>query len=186
MSSDDQPKPVSEFISQAYILHRTGLVSLSRIYEDSCISGDPQLIGGFIAAMLTFMKQSYNEAIPNCPGNPDGEHKLLEISTSCSKWYIVAEGEYISALLIPNTSPLQNEADKKLIVSLSENLLNSYLLFEEFNITVEESLEEENGGNEDTFGNTVDNIVADLLTKIKGFNVTFEEKGSLEQFDLGI
>lgn len=184
MTSPSNTKPVSDFISQAYILHRTGLVTVARIYKEQCISGDPQLIGGFLAAILTFVGHSHNKEVEHCPGDPDGVHQLTEISTSCSKWYIATEGEYVIALLIPNGSPLNRKTNKKLILALGINLLNSFLLLKEFNINVEESLADESTPHDQDFGNTVDNMVADTLSNIKGYDITFENKGTLQMFDL--
>ncbi len=44
----------NHLISQVYIMHETGVVLVTRIYNDSCIVGDSQLIGGFISSLVLF------------------------------------------------------------------------------------------------------------------------------------
>ncbi|MHA2250998.1 MAG: hypothetical protein ACXAD7_11585 [Candidatus Kariarchaeaceae archaeon] len=173
---------VSDCVSQVYVIHHTGLVMLTRKYSSGCVSNDPQLIGGFLAALLTFAKNSYNVENQSCEWEEDGVHKLTDIGMSCSRWFITSVEEYTIAVLIPNQSPLLQQRKFELIDSICEQTISTFLIFQMFDMNVDQKLENIRDYSDD-FGNTVDNIVFESLTDFLGTNLKFEIGGEVEIFD---
>lgn len=183
MSTDtSNPVIISDSISQVYVIHQTGLVLLSRKYSSGCVSNDPQLIGGFLAALLTFARTSGSEASKSCQWEEDGMHKLIDIGMSCSRWFIRTEEEYTIAILVPYTSQLIIERKFDIIQKICEQTITTFMIFRMFDMNVEEDIKYVKDYSDD-FGNTIDNIVFEQLREIFGSDVHFETGGEIEVFE---
>ncbi len=186
MALNDNPSSdevlVADCIAQVYVIHQTGLVMLTRKYSSGCVSSDPQLIGGFLAALLTFARNSFNEENQSCEWEEDGMHKLTDIGMSCSRWFIKTVEDYTIAVLIPNQSALLQQGKYELIDNLCEQTISTFLIFQMFDMNVEQNIDHVKDYSED-FGNTVDNIVYEVLSELVGTSIKFETGGEIELFD---
>ncbi len=179
MPNSNEKLAISDFFTQVYVIHRTGMVILSRKYADSCIESDPQLVGGLIAAILT-VSNSTSSDVASCIGSDDGKHRLIEFTTTCSRWFINQEDDFVVTVLVPNVSPLLNKID--LIGSVSKQILDTYLLFKQFTIQTEETVEE-NSEEQKEIGNTIDNIVSDVIEQFSGQKLDFSKEGSIDHYE---
>lgn len=170
MSNNDELNLVNSYISQVYLLHNTGMVEMARIYSENCVNSDPQLIGGFIAAIFAFLNVSGNDVVKSCPGSHDGKHRLRSINSTCSQWYISQNNDFLSALLIPNTSPLIKNDQIKLIERICNQLLETFILFKNFTMSVVET-----NSTEDEIGNTLDYIIKDSLSDFTDRKLKFDK-----------
>lgn len=173
---------ISNFITQAYVIHRTGMVILSRKYADSCIDSDPQLVGGLITAILTVTK-STTRTEKACEGSEDGIHRLVEFTTTCSKWLINQEDDFVVALLVPNSSPLLSKP--KVLQNISKQILDTYLLYNQFKIETEETVEASDE-EQIELGNTIDNFVSDVIKQFSGQKLDFSKEGTIDHYDLSV
>ncbi|MCE7734077.1 MAG: hypothetical protein GPJ54_04305 [Candidatus Heimdallarchaeota archaeon] len=167
-------------MAQVYVIHQTGLVILSRKYTSGCVSSDPQLIGGFLAALLTFARVSKNE-VESCQWEDDGKHQLKDIGMSCSRWFIKTVEEYTIAVLVQYHSPLLVEQRFDLINTICDQILSTFLIFQMFDVNVEENIGYVKDYSDD-FGNTIDNIAFEQIREFMGDRLKFEVGGQLEVF----
>ncbi|MCE7733681.1 MAG: hypothetical protein GPJ54_02310 [Candidatus Heimdallarchaeota archaeon] len=173
---------ISNFVTQAYVIHRTGMVILSRKYADSCIDSDPQLIGGLITAILTVTKSTTGTE-KACDGSEDGKHRLLEFKTTCSTWILNQEDDFVVSLLLPNSSPLLKKP--KVIQNITKQILDTYLLYQQFKINTEETV----GATDEEqveLGNTIDNFVSDVIKQFFGQKLDFFKEGTIDHYDLSV
>ncbi len=172
-SINPNPKLISDSISQVYVIHQTGLVLLSRKYNNSCVSNDPQLIGGFLAALLTFARTSGSEVSKSCQWEEDGMHKLVDIGMSCSRWFIGTEEEYTIALLVPYSSQLILDRKFDVIKKISDRIISTFLIFRMFDINVEEDIRYVKDYSFE-FGNAVDTMIIEQLSEVNGSELSVE------------
>lgn len=182
MSKKNQKTAISDFITQVYVIHRTGMVILSRKYADSCIESDPQLVGGLVAAIMT-VTNSTSSDVKTCIGSDDGKHRLIEFTTTCSRWFIIQEDDFVVTVLVPNVSPLLDKID--LIGSVSKQILDTYLLFKQFTIQTEETVEESSEEQQE-LGNTIDNFVSDVIKEFSGKKLDFSKEGSIDHYEFAV
>jgi hypothetical protein len=173
------PQLVSDHVAQVYVIHQTGLVMLSRRYSFGCVGTEPQLIGGFLSALLTFANNSFNLEGNSCEWETDGIHTLKDIGMSCSRWFVKTIDNYTSAMLIPNQSPLLQNRKFDVIDNMCEQIITSFLIFQMFDINVDQNLAHVKDYSND-FGNTVDNIVYETLKDTAGSSILFEIGGEIE------
>lgn len=173
---------ISDYLSQVYVIHQTGLVILSRKYSSGCVSNDPQLIGGFLAALLTFAKTSGSEESKACEWEEDRLHKLKDIGMSCSRWFILTEDEYTIAALVPYTSLLLRERKFDIIEKISQQIISTFLIFRMFDMNVDQDIKYVKDYSSD-FGNTIDNIVFEQLKEIVSDEIIFEIGDQIEVSD---
>ena len=178
----DKQINASDCVGQVYVIHQTGLVMLSRKYTSCCASSDPQLIGGFLAALLTFANNASYSNVESCEWEEDGVHKLNDIGMSCSRWFIKTVEDYTVAVLIPNQSPLLQERKFDVVENICEQVISTFLIFQMFDMNVDEHIETIRDYS-DEFGNTVDNIVFEVLSGLFGSSMQFEVGGEIEFFD---
>ncbi len=171
---------ISDCLAQVYVIHQTGLVILSRKYTSGCVSNDPQLIGGFLAALLTFARSSKNE-VESCLWEEDGKHQLKDIGMSCSRWFIKTIEEYTIAILVQYSSPLLTEQRYELINTICDQVLSTFLIFQMFDVNVEENIGYVKDYSDD-FGNTIDNIAFEQLREFVGDRLLFEVGGQLDVY----
>lgn len=181
-STIQETKSVSDFVEQIYVVHKSGMVMLSRRYAISCVASDSQLIGGFLAALLIFMRNSQSSE-DQCAWEQDGQHKLKDIGMSCSRWFINGLDDYTVALLIPNDSPLITESKYNLIHDISEKIISSFVLFTTFGLADNLDSLRDLGGD---FGNSVDAMIFESLSDYLEGDVQFEVGGETELFDSSI
>ena len=179
MPSKTKKFAISDFVTQVYVIHRTGMVILSRKYADSCIESDPQLVGGLIAAIMTVTNSTASN-VTSCVGSKDGRHKLLEFTTTCSKWIISEDDDFVVTVLVPNTSPLLEKID--LIGRVANQILETYLLFKQFTIQTEETIEDDTE-EQIELGNTIDNFVSDVVYQFSGHMLDFSKEGSIDHYE---
>lgn len=158
------------------------MVILSRKYSDSCIDSDPQLIGGLITAILTVTKSTIGTK-KACEGSEDGIHRLVEFTTTCSKWLINQEDDFVVAILVPNSSPLLSKP--KVLQNISKQILETYLLYHQFKIETEETVEASNEEQVE-LGNTIDNFVSDVIKQFSGQKLDFSKEGTIDHYDLSV
>ena len=173
---------ISNFITQAYVIHSTGMVILSRKYADGCIDSDPQLVGGLITAILTVTKSTTGTDVA-CVGSNDGKHRLVEFTTTCSKWIINQEEDFVVALLVPNSSPLLSKPE--LIQNISKQILDTYLLYKQFTIETEETVDTTDE-EQIEISNTIDNFVSDVIKQFSGQKLDFSKEGTIDHYDLSV
>ncbi|MCY3410410.1 MAG: hypothetical protein INQ03_02130 [Candidatus Heimdallarchaeota archaeon] len=159
------------------------MVLLSRRFSASCIRSDSQLIGGFLAALLIFMRNTQDTEGRDCSWEEDGIHRLKDIGMSCSRWFIESLDDYTVAVLVPNDSPLIQQSKYEVIYNISENIISSFVLFTTFGLTG--SLDELKDFTSD-FGNSVDNIVFEALTSSLNIELKFEAGGEVEIYDANL
>lgn len=156
------------------------MVMLSRKYSSGCIDSDSQLIGGFLAALLIFMRNSQGIGTTSCPWEQDGQHRLKDIGTSCSRWFIESLDDYTVAVLVPNESPLIQESKYDVINSISTQIIGSFVLFTTFGLADDiDSLKDLTA----EFGNSVDNIIFESLADFINPDLKFEIGGEVEVYD---
>ncbi|OLS28214.1 MAG: hypothetical protein HeimC2_08690 [Candidatus Heimdallarchaeota archaeon LC_2] len=182
MSKKVKKSTISEFVTQVYVIHRTGMVILSRKYADSCIESDPQLVGGLIAAIMTVTSSTASN-VTSCIGAEDGRHKLLEFTTTCSRWIISEADDFVVTVLVPNTSPLLEKIN--LISRVAEQILETYLLYKQFTIQTEETVEDDND-EQIELGNTIDNFVSDVIKEFSGQILDFSKEGSIDHYEFPV
>ena len=158
------------------------MVILSRKYSDGCIDSDPQLVGGLITAILTVTNSTIGTEIA-CKGSKDGKHRLVEFTTTCSKWIINQEEDFVIALLVPNTSPLLKKP--KVIQSVTKQILDTYLLYKQFRIDTDETVETSDEEQAE-LGNTIDNFISDVIKQLSGQKLDFSKEGTIDHYDLSV
>ncbi len=155
------------------------MVLLSRKYSSTCVDSDSQLIGGFLAALLIFMRNSSTDE-PTCKWEQDGIHRLKDIGTSCARWFIESLEDYTVAVLVPNESPLIQQSKYDIINSISTQIIGSFVLFTTFGLAEDlDTLKDLTA----EFGNSVDNILFEALTDFIDTKIAFEIGGDIEIFD---
>ncbi len=171
---------MGDVISQVFVIHKSGVVVLSRIYQESCLSSDPQLIGGILSALITLIQYDTGNG-KYCVWEADGKHRLRDIGMSCSRWFIVSHMDFTLAVLVPHSSPLVKLERYDAIQKLNEAILNSFAIFFEFD---DSFVDGEIQGIKDysiEFGNMLDSLIFENLYDNLGIEIKFE-KG--EFFDL--
>lgn len=165
---------MGDFINQIFVVHKSGVVILSRIYQESCISSDPQLIGGLLSALLTLVQHDSN-VTRYCSWEMDGKHRLRDIGMSCSRWFIGSHGDYTITSLVPHSSPLITSNRYDIIQKINQSIIASFSIFLEFGT---------NGKSKDVeaiqdftaeFGNTLDSLIFESLYDNLGIEIQFEK-----------
>lgn len=156
---------VGEFITQIYVINPDGIVLFSREYDRDNLMVDPQLIGGFLAAINGFARST---ALDKCPC--DGNHRVAGIETSCAKWFISSQGDFTVSLLVMNESPLMRNKLWPIIDSVGLRIINTFEIISMYaaaDNTIEifrEQYEE--------FGKAVDSIVYETISEIEKIGFT--------------
>ena len=176
---------ISDYLSQIYVIHQTGMVMLSRNYSTSTINSDPQLIGGFLAAILTFAKVTSNDNFANDTGGIEDISQIKDIGMTHSRWFIESIDEYTVAILVPNSSPLIQNERYEFIYNLCKQIITTFTIFKTFNIDIDNSIETAQDYSED-FGYTTDNIVHEQLSGMAGITLKHEDGGKTQIFDLPV
>lgn len=166
------------FVAQVYVIHHDGFVLLSREYDQNCMSGDPQLIGGFLAAINSFTKSS--SVNTTCSWDELGRHQLVDIGMSCSRWFIRSSGEYTIALLLNNDSVLIQNQMWGTIGRLASRIFNAFDTFRVFTDGAIASFLDYS----DEFGETVDNILFEVTAGEMSEAEYLEGKTVLEKANL--
>jgi len=171
------PQPISKYIKQVYIIHQSGLLLLTRKYATDCIKSESTLIGSLITALLAFAGSDSEPG--SCEGNPTGNHQLTEIATTCSRWIINPQKDFVVALLLPNKSRLLKK--KGLIKNCSTQILEMYLLSRQFEVDIGEEFEISPTSDHE-FILVIDNIIADLISEYLDIVVKISLEGEMEHY----
>ena len=165
------------YISEVYVMYKSGVVLLSRRFEKSQVSSDPQLVGGFLSALSDFVQSVMRDHACNI----FGEHELLDIGISCSRWLIKSTGDFTVAVLIQNDSPLIQRGLWHVIdefahrVSISFDIFYQFVSFKTQSILLSEDYSED-------FGNTVDYVLFETLSEFTDENITFDDSSPTMDF----
>ncbi len=165
---------MGDFINQIFVVHKSGVVILSRIYQQSCISSDPQLIGGLLSAMLTLVQHDSNDT-RYCSWEMDGRHRLRDIGMSCSRWFIGTHGDFTIATLVPHSSPLITSNRYDVIQKINQSIIASFTIFLEFGMTDQREKVEIIQDYTIEFGNTLDSLIFENLYDSLGIEIEFEK-----------
>lgn len=174
-----RPQPISKYIKQVYIMHQSGLLLLTRKYADDCIKSESTLIGSLISALLVFTESDSEPGL--CEESTTGKHHLTEIATTCSRWIINPQKDYIIALLLPNKSRLLKK--RNLVRDGSTQILEMYLLSRKFEADIGKDFEIA-PMLDNEFISVIDNIIADLISEYLDVIVKISTEGELEQFSV--
>ncbi|MHA2169934.1 MAG: hypothetical protein ACXAB7_08580 [Candidatus Kariarchaeaceae archaeon] len=112
----------NHLISQVYIMHETGVVLVSRIYNDSCIVGDSQLIGGFISSLVLF----FNDVSSDCYRDGTSGHNLDEIAITCSRLVIERRTDLLVVAIVPQDSALLRGAKRTRIKKVMGSIYDAF------------------------------------------------------------
>ncbi|RMG37330.1 MAG: hypothetical protein D6732_07115 [Methanobacteriota archaeon] len=165
---------MGDFINQIFVVHKSGIVILSRIYQQSCISSDPQLIGGLLSAMLTLVQHDTNDT-RYCSWEMDGRHRLKDIGMSCSRWFIGTHGDFTIATLVPYSSPLITSNRYDIIQKINQAIIASFSIFIEFGTDGINGKVEAIQDYTIEFGNTLDSLIFESLYDNLGIEIGFEK-----------
>ncbi len=160
-------------------MHQSGLLLLTRKYADDCIKSESTLIGSLISALLVFTDSDSEPG--SCEGNPTGKHHLTEIATTCSRWIINPQKDYIIALLLPNKSRLLKK--RNIVRDGSTQILEMYLLSRKFEADIGNDFEIA-PMLDNEFISVIDNIIADLISEYLDVVVKISTEGELEQYSV--
>jgi len=114
-------------IAYIYVIHNTGITLVNRMYSPLCKNEDPQLIGGFIGALMTFAKETYQNNSTYCDVV---NHQLVKMESTCTNWIFSNQDEYFVLTQLPKESTLNYSKD--ILNRINFNILNTFITFKEF------------------------------------------------------
>lgn len=153
------------FVAQIYVIHKDGIVLLSREYDKDNIQIEPQLIGGFLTAINGFARTT---TLNRCPC--DGKHQIADIGMSCARWFINSRGEYTVSLLVMNDSPLIQSQMWDVIDNIGLRIIDTFeimSMFSEMTSTIDLFLEQH-----EEFGLALDSIVFEIISEVEKIGFT--------------
>lgn len=167
----------NHLISQVYIMHETGVVLVTRIYNDSCIVGDSQLIGGFISSLVFF----FNDISSTCYREDNSGHHLEEIAITCSRVVIVRRDDLLVVTIVPQDSALLRGAKRTRIKKVMSCIYEAFESYKLINSTESASLENYIDYS-DGFSSVLDKSLIDAIVEMKK-QVRMEKSEIVSLFD---
>ena len=161
-------KTLENYISQIFVIQKSGLVSLSRRYNIECFYQPTQLLGGFLGSLLNFLQMETCNTY--CGHSQNGSHSLQMIEMTCNKWFVRTHKDYFIIMMVDKKSPLV-DGNTDILEHLLSNTITTLDIMEAFQTSLPNHVFLDYS---DEFGNILDNVLYETISAKFEDEITFQ------------